>query len=136
MCSRCLETSSALQFFVFQDVFKTSSRRLGRFLQDVLENEKLLRWRRVEDVFKTYLEDDLKTSWRSANVCWIRACVCFFRKRTKKGQKKCFKNTTKCKIFENLGKNVQNLKNFWKYYRWLRAIIAGDCLRLSHAINC
>ena len=38
-------------------VFKTSSRRLqnvfARRLQDVLEDVKLLRWRRVEEVFKT-----------------------------------------------------------------------------------
>ena len=33
----------------FEVVFKTSSRRLARFLQDVLEKIKLLRWRRVED---------------------------------------------------------------------------------------
>ena len=43
-------------------VSKTSSRRFenmsSRHLQDVLEDEKLLRWcRRVEDVFKTCLED-------------------------------------------------------------------------------
>ena len=45
---------------------KTSSRRL----QDVLEDVKLLRWRRVEDVFKT--------SWRLTNVCWesfIKPCL-------------------------------------------------------------
>ena len=45
---------------------KTSSRRLcktsSRRLEDVLEDVKLLRWRRVEDVFKT--------SWRQTNVCW------------------------------------------------------------------
>ena len=40
-----------------------------------------------------------------------------FRKRAKKG-----------KIFENLGKNVQNLKILWKR--------AGDCVQLSNAINC
>ena len=34
-----------------QDVFKTSSRHL----QDVLEDEKMLRWRLVEDVFKTWV---------------------------------------------------------------------------------
>ena len=45
--------SSAWQFFVIQDVFKT-------YLQD----KKLLRWRRVEDFFKTCLEDIFKTSWR------------------------------------------------------------------------
>ena len=58
-------------------VFKTSSRRL----QDVfsvtifrlprrLENEKLFRWRHTGDVFKTCLEDILKTSWRPTNICW------------------------------------------------------------------
>ena len=30
--------------------------------EDVLEDEKLLRWRRFEDV--------LKTSWKTRNVCW------------------------------------------------------------------
>ena len=42
---------------------KTSSRRLVRCLQDVLEDEKLVHWRRTEDVFKT--------SWRLTIVCWI-----------------------------------------------------------------
>ena len=65
-----------------RNVLKTSSRRLkcnnfsssrrlarclqdvfARRLQDVSEDEKLLRWRRVEDVFKT--------SWRAINVCWV-----------------------------------------------------------------
>ena len=40
-----------------QDVFKASSRRLqnvfARRLQDVLEDLKLLHWKRVKDVFKT-----------------------------------------------------------------------------------
>ena len=52
----------------------TSSRRLAkkssRHLQDVLEDEKLLRWRRAEDVFKTCLQDVFKTSWRPTNLCW------------------------------------------------------------------
>ena len=34
-----------------------------RRFQDVLEDERLLRWRRVEDVFKT--------SSRPTNVCWV-----------------------------------------------------------------
>ena len=40
------KTSSAQQYFVFQDIFKT-------YLQDFLEDENLLRWRRVGDVLKT-----------------------------------------------------------------------------------
>ena len=47
-------------------VFKSPWRRLqrnnfssSRRLQDVLENKKWLRWRRIEDVFKTCLEDVL-----------------------------------------------------------------------------
>ena len=40
-----------------------------------------------------------------------RACMWFFRKRAKKS-----------KIFENLGKNIQDLKIFWKKGRWLCAI--------------
>ena len=41
-----------------KDVLKTSWRPLARRLEDVLEDEKLLRWRRLEDV--------LKTLWRQA----------------------------------------------------------------------
>ena len=62
----------------FQDVFKTFRRRLqnvfktsSRRLQDLLEDVKLLRWRPVEDVFKTCLEDVLKTFSRPTNVCWV-----------------------------------------------------------------
>ena len=40
--------------------FKTSWKRL----EDVLEDEKLLRWRRLQDVFKTCLQDIFKTSWK------------------------------------------------------------------------
>ena len=44
-------------------VFKTSSRHVFKTSsQAVLEDEKLLLWRRVDDVFKT--------SWRPTNVCW------------------------------------------------------------------
>ena len=50
-----------------EDVFKTSS----RCYEDVLEDVKLLRWRRVKDVFKTYLQDVFKTSSRPTNVCWV-----------------------------------------------------------------
>ena len=39
-----------------------------------------------------------------------------------------FKRVKKGKIFENLSKNVQKLKLFFKR--------AGDSLRLLHAINC
>ena len=42
-------------------VFKTSSRRL----QDVLEDGKLLRQRRAEEVFKTCL------CWETSNICEI-----------------------------------------------------------------
>ena len=40
---------------------KKSWGRLAKRLEDVLEDEKLLRWRSLEDVLKTYLEDVLKT---------------------------------------------------------------------------
>ena len=39
-----------------------------------------------------------------------------------------FKKSKKGKIFEYLGKNVQNLKIFLKR--------ASDCMQLLHAINC
>ena len=43
-------------------------------------------------------------------------------------QKKSKKILKKGKIFENLGKNVHNLKIFWKK--------AGHCMQILHAINC
>ena len=46
LSSRLLQRNSFLSS-------KTSSRRLSRCLQDVLEDETLLCWRRVEDVLKT-----------------------------------------------------------------------------------
>ena len=55
---RVQETSSGCLVLVrcLQGVFA------GR-LEDALEDEKLLRWRRTEDA--------LKTSWRPTNVCWV-----------------------------------------------------------------
>ena len=44
-----------------QHLFSVTILRLPRRLEDVLEDEKLLRWRRLEDVLKTCLEDVLKT---------------------------------------------------------------------------
>ena len=49
-----------------QDVLKTSS---AWQLEEVLEDEKLLHWRCIEDVFKT--------SWGLTNVCWER-CRTYF----------------------------------------------------------
>ena len=46
---------------------------------------------------------------------------------SEKGKKKGKKMLKKGKIFENLGKNIQSLKIFWKR--------AGDCVQLSHACN-
>ena len=57
-----------------QHVFSVTILRLPRRLEDVLEDEKLLRWRRLEDVLKTYLEDVLKTSWRQTK-CLLRISV-------------------------------------------------------------
>ena len=39
---------------------RTSWRHLARYLEDVLEDEKFSRWKRLEDVLKTCLEDILK----------------------------------------------------------------------------
>ena len=77
MPSRCYEDIFSVRVFRLprrlqdnlRDVLKTFSRRLffktySRCNQDVLEDEQLLRWRRVEEVFKTCLEDVFKTSWR------------------------------------------------------------------------
>ena len=42
----------------------SSSRTSWRRLENILENENLLRWRRLQDVWKTCLEDIFKTSLR------------------------------------------------------------------------
>ena len=69
------KTSSRHVFKTFsRNVFKTSSRVVARSLQDVLEDLKLLRWRRVEDVVKTCLEDVYKTSSKPTNVCREKTC--------------------------------------------------------------
>ena len=47
-----------------QHVFSVTIFRPSRRLQVVLENRRLLRWRRLQDVLETCLEDVLKTSWR------------------------------------------------------------------------
>ena len=45
------------------------SKTSWRCLQDDLEDQKLLRWRRVEDIVMTCLEEVFKTSSRPTNVC-------------------------------------------------------------------
>ena len=62
--SRCLQEMSSRHFQDF-----------ARRLQDVWEDKNLLRWTCAEDVFKTYLEGVLKTSWRQINFCWDRLGV-------------------------------------------------------------
>ena len=56
-------------FVCFEDVLKMSSRQ-------ALEDEKLLRWRRVEDFLKTNLQDVIMTCWGPANVCWAKSDEC------------------------------------------------------------
>ena len=62
---------------VFKTSCKMSWRRLqgdfkkfSRHLQDVLEDVKLLHWRRLQDILKTSLEDVFKTSSRPTNIYW------------------------------------------------------------------
>ena len=65
--SRCLQDMSSR---CHDGVFSVTIFRLSRRLQDILKDKKLLRWRRVEGVFKTCLKDIFKTSSRPVNVCW------------------------------------------------------------------
>ena len=77
--ARCLKgvfkTSWKTKNCYAEGVLKTSSRHVlktsSRRLEDVLEDKKLLSWRRVKDVFKTCLENVFKTSSRPTNVCWV-----------------------------------------------------------------
>ena len=70
-----IKTLLCLMLIKFDNLARTES-FLPAFLHNkdtcsfVLEDEKLLRWRRVEKVFKTCTEDVFKTSWRPTNVCW------------------------------------------------------------------
>ena len=61
-------------FACLQDVFSVTifrlPRRLARCLQDVLEDEKLIRWIRVEDVFKTCLKTSLRRLFKT-NKCFL-----------------------------------------------------------------
>ena len=78
-------------FFVFQDVLKTSwrrleginARRLGNTSLETswrrLGRRKVLRWRPLQDV--------LKTSWKTRNVCWAL---------TKKASKECHMDGSVC----------------------------------------
>ena len=73
--AHAFNTSSAWQFYVFQDVLKTSCkdvlktswRPLARRLEDVLEDEILLRWIRLEHMSCRCVQDMLyllKILWR------------------------------------------------------------------------
>ena len=63
---------------------KTSSRRLG-----YLRRQKWLRWRCVADVFKTYLENDCKTSWRQTNKCFLAMLIWMFLDQRNKIKRSC-----------------------------------------------
>ena len=61
-----------------QDVFKTFNVTiflLPRRLQDVLEDEKLLRWKSVEGFFKTYLEDASSRHILKTNKCLLGSII-------------------------------------------------------------
>ena len=57
-------------------IFKTSWKRTEDILKDerfyALQDKKFLRRRGLRDLFKTCIEDVLKTLWRSINVSWVR----------------------------------------------------------------
>ena len=61
-------TSSAQQFYIFQDILKTPWRRLAktfwRSLEDLLQDVLKTSSRRLGDVLKTCIEDLLKILWR------------------------------------------------------------------------
>ena len=81
MPSRCLEGvfSVTIVRLSCKTSCEMSSRRLqnvfARRLPDVLEDQKFLRWRRVECVFKTCFEEVFKTSSRPTNVCWVKTVL-------------------------------------------------------------
>ena len=86
--SRCLQDMSWRRL---QHVFSVTILRLPRRLEDVLEDEKLLRWRRLEDVLKTCLEDVLKTCLEDACKTSWRQTKCFL-KLSVSNKSKCVSN--------------------------------------------
>ena len=94
-----------------QDVFKTSSAQQFFVFQDVLQDLKLLRSKRVEDVFKTCLEDVFKTSSRPTNICWA------FTRLKKKEKKSKHSYSNKIQTFQQecLGK-IKSLVVFDRLY--------------------
>ena len=66
-CKHVLKTSWRRFEDVLKDVLKTSCktswRRLRKTSSRRLGRQKVLRWRRLQDV--------LKTSWKTRNVCWV-----------------------------------------------------------------
>ena len=68
----CLQDVLKTSSTYFVDVFNITIFRLPKCLQDAfktsLQDEKFLRWRRFEDVFKTCLKDVFKASWRPTNL--------------------------------------------------------------------
>ena len=94
-----------------QDVFSATIFRLPRRLQDVLQDLKLLRSKRVEDVFKTCLEDVFKTSSRPTNICWA------FTRLKKKEKKSKHSYSNKIQTFQQecLGK-IKSLVVFDRLY--------------------
>ena len=86
--SRCLQDMSwsRLQHVFSVTTFlssKTYSRRLVKTsCENVLEDEKLLRWRRLKDVLKASWKHVLKTSWRHVlvlNTSWRYVLKTFSR---------------------------------------------------------
>ena len=108
MSSRRLQDMSSKRL---QDVFSATIFRLPRRLQDVLQDLKLLRSKRVEDVFKTCLEDVFKTSSRPTNICWA------FTRLKKKEKKSKHSYSNKIQTFQQecLGK-IKSLVVFDRLY--------------------
>ena len=92
-----------------KEVLKTSWKNLTRRLEDVLEDEKLLRWRHLEDVLKTCLEDVLKTCLEDVlKTCLEDVCKTSWR------QTKCFLKLS----VSNKSKCVSNKSGISQIYIW------------------
>ena len=131
-----LDTDTPSKHFVLktclEDVFSVTIFRLPRRLQDVLEDVKLLRWRRVEDVFKTCLQDVFKTCLQDVfSVTIFRLPRRFFK--TSSSRRLC-KTSSRC-----LGRRkIVTLKMFWRRLQdtsWRRLqdqqMFAGDSLEVD-----
>ena len=121
--SRCLQDMSwrRLQYVFSETIFR---------FQDVLEDEKLLRWRRLEDVLKTSWRHVLKTSWRHVlKMSWRHVLKTSWRHVLKTSWRHILKTSSR-----RLG-GKQNFYWWYLYLTNLNAYLTNLCFTNLYLAN-